>query len=193
MRRAPTIKLTSIERAELERSVRLKTVQVRHLLLARIILMAAEGMDNTSIVSVLKTNKNTHCLVPFYSVYFSLISEKYSIREKHETRRQVMPLLTTRYEHIVCDKNGVALIEGTTTKVIELVEERMAYGWSPEEIHFQHPDLSLGQIHSALAYYWDHAEALNQEIERRELLAEKIQQANKTSPFVKRLNAQGLI
>ncbi len=28
----------------------------------------------------------------------------------------------------------------------------MAYGWSPEEMHFQHPDLTLGQIYSALAY-----------------------------------------
>jgi uncharacterized protein (DUF433 family) len=41
-------------------------------------------------------------------------------------------------------------------KVIELVREQDAYGWSPEELHFQHPYLSLGQIHSALAYYWDH-------------------------------------
>jgi len=104
-----------------------------------------------------------------------------------------MSLLTTGYEHIVQNENGVALIAGTTTKVIELIEERMAYGWSPEEIYFQHPYLSLGQIHSALAYYWDHAKELNQEIERRVHMAEKIQQANKTSPLVERLKSQGLI
>ena len=28
-----------------------------------------------------------------------------------------------------------------------------AHGWSAEELLFQHPYLSLGQIHSALAYY----------------------------------------
>lgn len=104
-----------------------------------------------------------------------------------------MSLLATGYEHIVLDENGVALIVGATTKVVELVEERMAYGWSPEEIYFQHPHLSLGQIHSALAYYWDHAEELNEEIERREHLSEKIQQANKVSPLIKRLKFQGLI
>jgi uncharacterized protein (DUF433 family) len=40
-------------------------------------------------------------------------------------------------------------------KVAELVAEVQAYGWSPEELHVQHPDLSLGQIPSVMAYYWD--------------------------------------
>ena len=31
----------------------------------------------------------------------------------------------------------------------------------------QHPYLTLGQIYSALAYYWDHREELDQDIERR--------------------------
>lgn len=52
-------------------------------------------------------------------------------------------------------------------KVIELVLDKLAYGWSPEELHFQHPGLTLGQIHSALAYYWDHQEELEQDIEGR--------------------------
>ena len=104
-----------------------------------------------------------------------------------------MSLLTTTYEHIVRDENGVALIAGTTTKIIELIQERMAYGWSPEEIHFQHPYLSLGQIHSALAYYWDHAEELNQEIDRSTRMVEEIQKTNKISPLMERLKSQGLI
>ena len=44
------------------------------------------------------------------------------------------------------------LIEGTTTKVVELVLETEAYGWIPDELHFQHPYLTLGQIHAALVY-----------------------------------------
>ncbi len=38
-------------------------------------------------------------------------------------------------------------------KVVELVVEQRTYGWSPEELHFQHPYLTLRQIHSAPAYY----------------------------------------
>jgi uncharacterized protein (DUF433 family) len=59
----------------------------------------------------------------------------------------------TAYEHSVINEAGVPFIEGTTTKVIELVLDVLAHGWSPDELQFQHPHLTLGQIHSALAYY----------------------------------------
>jgi len=77
-----------------------------------------------------------------------------------------MSLVETRYEHIVLSEDGTSMIAGTNMEVIELVLETTAYGWSPEELHFQHPYLTLGQIHSALAYYWDHREELDQEIEQ---------------------------
>lgn len=104
-----------------------------------------------------------------------------------------MAVLTTSYEHIVLDENGVPLIEGTNMKVIELVLETTAYGWSPEELHFQHPYLSLGQIHSALAYYWDHAEELDRDIERRLEKVESIRQAVGPSALKEKLKAKGLI
>ena len=70
----------------------------------------------------------------------------------------------TEYPHVVLDAQRRPLVEGTTLKVLELVVEQRAYGWSPEELHFQHRDLTLGQIHGALAYYWDHAEEMDREI-----------------------------
>lgn len=75
--------------------------------------------------------------------------------------------VATTYEHITLNQNGIALIEGTSTKVSELVVETKAYGWSPEEIHFQHPYLSLGQIYSALAYYHDHFQDFERELKER--------------------------
>ena len=69
--------------------------------------------------------------------------------------------METRYEHITVNADHVPSIVGTPTKVVELVVDQQAYGWSPEELHFQHPHLTLGQIHSALAYYWDHREELS--------------------------------
>ncbi len=74
----------------------------------------------------------------------------------------------TAYPHILLAEEGLAIIEGTTTKVIELVEEKNAYGVSPEELHLWHPYLSLSQIHAAFAYYGDHKEELDREIERSE-------------------------
>ncbi len=60
-------------------------------------------------------------------------------------------------------------------KVIEIVLAQDAYGWSAEELHFQHPYLSLGQIHSALAYYWDHKNTLDQDIAQRQARVEELQ------------------
>ncbi len=74
--------------------------------------------------------------------------------------------------NIEIDSQGVAWISGVNTKVIEVVLDKLAYGWSPEEIHFQHPHLSLAQIHSALAYYYENQKPLDAEIDRRRLEAE---------------------
>lgn len=99
----------------------------------------------------------------------------------------------TQYKHIILNKDNVPIIEGTTMKVVELVLDSRAYGWSPEELHFQHPYLTLGQIYSGLAYYWDHQEEIDQDIERRLQQVDQIQQAMKPSPLQAHLKAKGLI
>lgn len=63
---------------------------------------------------------------------------------------------TGKSAHIKRDARGVAWIDDTNTKVIEVAQDMIAHGWSPEEIHFQHSHLSLAQIHAALGYYYDH-------------------------------------
>src|SRR6266542_912788 len=92
----------------------------------------------------------------------------------------------TRYEHIVLQDGKVPTIAGTTMKVVELVTAQHAYGWSPDELAFQHPYLTLGQIHSALAYYWDHQAELDADIERRQLWAEELRRSQPVSPFIQR-------
>jgi uncharacterized protein (DUF433 family) len=103
-----------------------------------------------------------------------------------------MALAATRYEHIVLDDSGVPIIADTNTKVVEIIVEQMAYGWSAEEIHFQHPHLTLGQIYSALAYYWDHGDELNRDIERRLEHADCIQQSSVPPQLIAKLKAKGL-
>jgi len=99
----------------------------------------------------------------------------------------------TKYEHVVLDEKSVPIIAGTNTKVIELVLEKSAYGWSPEELHFQHPYLTLGQIYSAMAYYWDHKDALDRDIEERLKLVNQIQKETRQTPLQERLKSKGLI
>lgn len=99
----------------------------------------------------------------------------------------------TGYRHIVRDENGVAWIDGANTKVVELIAEVQAHGWSPEELAYQHPHLTLGQVHSALAYYWDHQVEIEADLERRETEIEQIRREVGEHPLVAKLRARGLI
>ena len=102
-------------------------------------------------------------------------------------------MIATAYRHITIDGNGVPLIAGTTMKVVELILDSKAYGWSPEELHFQHPYLEMGQIYSALAYYWDHRNDLDQDIERRLERVDRIGRELPAKMVTERLRNQGLI
>ena len=84
------------------------------------------------------------------------------------TLSKVKTMSTIATTSIEIDDKGVAWVADTNTKVIEVVLDKVAHGWSPEEIYFQHyGDLSLAQIHAALAYYYDHQAELDAEIKRR--------------------------
>ncbi len=86
------------------------------------------------------------------------------------------------------DDQGVAWIAGTKVKVIEIVLDKIAYGWSPEEIHFQHPHLSLAQIHAALTYYYDNQSHLDAQIEQRLKEAGKLAAQISDRAFRRRLS-----
>jgi hypothetical protein len=53
--------------------------------------------------------------------------------------------------------------------------------------HAQHPELTLGQIYSALAYYWDHQEELDRAISARHKELELLKQQTKPSRVAERL------
>lgn len=100
-----------------------------------------------------------------------------------------MPPIVTAHIHL--DERGVAWIDDTNVKVIEVVLDKFAYGWSPEEIHLQHPDLSLAQIHAALSYYYDHQQELDTDIERQLREVEAMAAQAGESPFRTRLRVMG--
>lgn len=85
-------------------------------------------------------------------------------------------MATTSTNRIELDEHDVAWIAGANTKVAEVVLAKIAYGWSPEEMHFQHPHLSLTQIDAPLAYYYENKQQIDAEIERRYEKAEELSQ-----------------
>ena len=74
---------------------------------------------------------------------------------------------TVEYPHIELKSSGVAYVAGTQTKVVEIALDRIAHHWDADEIRRQHPHLSLAQIYAALAYYSDHKEELDRQIEEQ--------------------------
>lgn len=71
----------------------------------------------------------------------------------------------TKVPLIRVDENGVAWIEGTTAKVIEIVLTKLGDDLTPEEVQAELPHLSLAQIYAALAHYHAHKEQLDAQIE----------------------------
>jgi len=90
-------------------------------------------------------------------------------------------MATVEYAHIALDSRGAPIIAGTGTKVLMIAMDHVGQGWDAQEIHRQHPCLALGQIHSALAYYYDHKAEMDAEIER------DLQEADRTMAEIERL------
>ncbi|NUQ65343.1 MAG: DUF433 domain-containing protein [Pirellulales bacterium] len=105
-------------------------------------------------------------------------------------------MATAEYAHISFTAEGVPMIAGTRTKVVEIVLDHLAHGSDAREIHREFPHLPLGAIHSALAYYYDHQAEMDEDIARRlrkvkETQAE-LDRLQGPSPIRLKLKAMGL-
>jgi uncharacterized protein (DUF433 family) len=65
------------------------------------------------------------------------------------------------YPHITLSPRGVPCLDGTRHRVIDLVADHVAHGYSAAHIVEQYPDLTPAHIYAALAYYDDHQEAMD--------------------------------
>jgi uncharacterized protein (DUF433 family) len=70
-------------------------------------------------------------------------------------------MTTTTYAHIEVASDGTAYVGDSRTRVDEIVLDLFANGWDVAEIQQQRPYLTLAQIYSALAYYYDHRDELD--------------------------------
>jgi uncharacterized protein (DUF433 family) len=98
---------------------------------------------------------------------------------------------TVEYAHITVGPDSVPVLAGTRIKVVEIVLDHLIHDWTAGDIHREFPQLSLGQIHSALAYYYDHQVEIDAEIERRRKIAEEIRARLGNGPVTDTLRATG--
>jgi uncharacterized protein (DUF433 family) len=102
-------------------------------------------------------------------------------------------MTTVIYAHIDYASDGKPFIAGTQTKVEEIVLDHIAWQWDANTIHRHHPHLSLAQIHSALAYYYDHQAEIEAQIEAGLRQVTEIREASGESSLRLKLRAKGLI
>ncbi|MBI2481144.1 MAG: hypothetical protein HYV60_21660 [Planctomycetia bacterium] len=94
--------------------------------------------------------------------------------------------------HIQLDDRGVAWIDDSNVKVIEVALDKIAHGLSPEEICDQHDGyLSMSQIHAALMHYYDHQTEFDAEIDRQLADYKQARDRSLDSPGRRRLRALG--
>ena len=99
---------------------------------------------------------------------------------------------TVMTSHVWLDERGVAWLDDTNVKVLEVALEQLAHGSSPDEIYDQHRGyLSLAQIHAALTYYYDNQAVLDQEIDQQLADFDRRRGASLDSPGRQRLRALG--
>lgn len=96
-------------------------------------------------------------------------------------------MATVDYPHISLDSSNVPVLAGTRIKVLEIVLDHLAHGSDADEIQRQFPWLTLGQIHCALGYYYDHQDEIDQDIARRLTKVDEIQSRLGNSALAKRL------
>ena len=94
------------------------------------------------------------------------------------------------YPHILEKVGQPACLERwPRVRVAQIVMDHVAHAWTPEEIARQYPHLSLSEIHSAFAYYYDHQDLIDHEI-REELHQANLNAATaRQSPLAIRLSA----
>ena len=98
-----------------------------------------------------------------------------------------------QYSHLEKPDNCPAhLARLPRIRVAQIVMDYLAHGWSPDEMCRQHLYLNLAEAYSAMAYYFDHQDEIDQEIREELELAEQMNSATR-SPFFVRMRAKGLL
>lgn len=78
-------------------------------------------------------------------------------------------------------------------RVAQIVIDYLNHGWSADEICIHYPHLKPAEVHSALAYYFDHSQEIESEIDVEQREIERDRSSARPSPAELRLRAHGLL
>ena len=88
------------------------------------------------------------------------------------------------------DGQDRAYVQGTRVRVQDIGGLAEIQGKTPDQIAEALPHLTLGQIHAALSYYFDHREAILTEMRQDQDFAEQLRASHGAGPLERRLKAE---
>ena len=98
------------------------------------------------------------------------------------------------YPHIVKEPDSPARLEShPRTRVAMIVMDYLGRGLGPEDIVRHYPYLALAEVHAAMAYYHDHQEEIDAEIQAELDQLNGSADANSKSAIWQKLKAKGVI
>lgn len=101
--------------------------------------------------------------------------------------------IETTYPHIEKFGSEPARLERLPRiRVAQIAADYLAYGWSADEMCRQHSYLTHAEAHAAMAYYFDHQEEIEREIETECREADEAWLKSSGSPLRARLRARGV-
>jgi hypothetical protein len=100
----------------------------------------------------------------------------------------------TDYPHIAKEPGAAARLQShPRTRVAMIVMDYIARGLGPEDMVRHYPYLQLAEIHAAMAYYHDHRDEIDAEIQSEIDQLENGPDTNSLSPVWLKIKAKGVI
>lgn len=97
---------------------------------------------------------------------------------------------TTSHIELRSNRSGSfrAFIAGTRVRVQDIYALAEIQGRTADQIVAALPELTLGQVHAALSYYFDHRQEILDEIHQDEALVAKVRKATGPGPLEVKLS-----
>jgi len=99
-------------------------------------------------------------------------------------------VVATAWPFVELNEAGIAFVQGTRTKVLEIVECHLAYQWHADQIHRQLSGLTLPQIHAALGYYYENKPECDRQLQSAHDRAEELRREFEDPALVQTLRSK---
>jgi uncharacterized protein (DUF433 family) len=96
-------------------------------------------------------------------------------------------------ERIVCTPGtcgGKPRVAGTRIRVQDIAISHLREGRRPEHIQAAFPQLTMADVHAALAYYFDHRDEIERQLKESEEFADRMRRELGPGPLECKLNDQ---